>query len=77
MDTMKPAIRTDLLGQRRVPAKERAAAVEAHALRDLDLALCRLVLLDSDYTLLPDLLHRLRNQSADVRVVVRRSSRPG
>ena len=48
------------------------AAVELHALDDLDLGLERLRLLDGDHALVADLLHRLRDHLADGLVTVRR-----
>ena len=48
------------------------AAVELHALDDLDLGLEALGLFDRDDALVADLLHRLRDHLADVGIAVRR-----
>ena len=48
------------------------AAVELHALDDLDLGVERLRFLDRDHALVADLLHRLRDHLADGGVAVRR-----
>ena len=48
------------------------AAVELHALDDLDLGLERLGLFDRDHALVADLLHRLGDHLADLGVAVRR-----
>jgi len=50
------------------------STVEAHALRDGELVLHGLALLDGDDTLLSDLLHCIGNQSTDVLVAVGRDS---
>jgi hypothetical protein len=48
------------------------AAVELHALDDLDLGVERLGLLDRDHAFIADLLHRLGDHLADLGVAVRR-----
>jgi hypothetical protein len=48
------------------------AAIELHALDDIDLGLERLVLLDGDDAFIADFLHRLRDHLADRGVAVRR-----
>ena len=52
--------------------RREVAAVELHALDDLERGLDRLRLLDRDDAVLADLLHRLRDDAADRLVVVRR-----
>jgi hypothetical protein len=49
------------------------AAVEFHALDDVDFGCERLVLLDGDDALITDLLHRLRDHLADRSIPVRRN----
>ena len=51
------------------------AAVELHALDDVDVGVHRLAVLDGDDTVLADLVHRARDELADLGVVVRRDRR--
>ena len=48
------------------------AAVELHALDHFELGLERLCLLDRDHALVADLLHRIGNETADLRIAVGR-----